>query len=194
MPPATSPATSITSSTTSDVPHSSASTSSRGSGPPHQQATLGSARMARSASTSSGRPGRTVTRSPTSVGRSSSVIAWIPVTCRRPLDGPERVPQQVARALELKGAQTQAVSQAQVATHLIELPPGGLVLHRAAILLEPWAPLLAGFLRTTVLVEARDGGTRPLRRRLPRHGVQLAHEVIFLGKNSAVLVQVIGRD
>src|SRR5437868_607788 len=81
-----------------------------------------------------------------------------------PLDGLQRVPQQVARALQLKGAQTQAIRQAQVAAHVIERPPGGLVLHRAAILLEPGVPLLAAFLRTTVLVEARDGGTRPLRR------------------------------
>src|SRR5437868_9493738 len=49
-------------------------------------------------------------------------------------------------------------------------------------------PFLPRFFSTTVLVEARDGGTRALRRRLPRHGVQLAHEGVLARQDRTVLL------
>ena len=69
--PATCPPTSTTSSTDESSPRSSSSITSTGSGSPHQRATDGSARIARSFGASPGRPGRSLTRQPVSVGHVS---------------------------------------------------------------------------------------------------------------------------
>src|SRR6266511_363799 len=83
-PPATAPPTSMTSSTVPVSPSRSPATTSTGSGSPHQRVTDGSARIAHSAATSSGRPGRTVASVPASRGRADPGVVMPVSLPRRP--------------------------------------------------------------------------------------------------------------
>src|SRR2546430_1800495 len=80
-----------------------------------------------------------------------------------PLDGPQRMPQQITCPPQRERPCFQAIGQREVPPHLIKLPARGLVLDGPTVFLEARIPLLAGLLLAAPLVEAHDGGPGTLR-------------------------------
>src|SRR5437588_953146 len=111
-----------------------------------------------------------------------------------PFDRTQRVPEQITCALELERPRFHAIGQCEMPPHLIKRPPRRFVLNRPAVRLESWVPFFPWFLLATILVEACDGRTGTLRSSLSGHGVQLADELVLLGQDGTVLVQIIGRN
>src|SRR5437764_481832 len=129
-----------------------------------------------------------------SIDRKLGVIPICVVEHTEALDVSRCIAQEITCPLKLERPRVHAIAQGEMLPHLIKPPPRRFVLHRPAVLLEPWVPFLPWFLRATILVEARDGRTGTLRRSLSGHGVKLADERVLLGKKGTVPVQIIGRN
>jgi len=101
---------------------------------------------------------------------------------------------QIPRADEPYPPNATAVGEGEALALLVQLPPGLLVLHRAAVALVAGIALLSGSLLAAVGVEPLNGGPGASGGRLTGLGVEVGGERILLGQAGAEGLQVVRAD
>jgi hypothetical protein len=101
---------------------------------------------------------------------------------------------QVACADQFHLSNATAIREGEMTSIRFELPTGGLVLDRSAVMLKVGIAFLAKALRLAVGIEASDALPSPICRGLAGLGVEESDKVKRMGKATAIDLQIVGAD